>query len=279
MDGLAGSYWQSSPLTDPEGQWVEVRFTEPTPLDRISVRAGVDGFTGAPVRRVRVDAGDQSRTADVDPSTGLVEVGLDGRPVDRVRVTVTGVAGTDGVVALREISFPGLDIGRRLVVPTPGTADTTFVLRARPPRRGCIDAGLGVSCGYSTDARVGEEESGMVRDLTVTEDGRWSFDGEVVARATSATQRAPAAHPREHPRPGVLDLPRRAQPGRAAGLRRRSGQLLGGLAGRRPPDAAAALAAPSEADLARRSWRRAATAMAPAHAELRATAGRPGRWT
>ena len=188
VDGLTESYWQSSPLTDPEGQWVEVRFTDPMPLDRISVRAGVDGFTGAPVRKVRVDAGGQSRTADVDPSTGLVEVGLDGSPVDRVRVTVTDVAGTEGVVALREISFPGLDIGRRLVVPTPGTADTTFVLRARPPRRGCIDAGLGVSCGYSTDARVGEEESGMVRDLTVTEDGRWSFDGEVVARATPATQ-------------------------------------------------------------------------------------------
>lgn len=80
VDGLAESYWQSSPLTDPEGQWVEVRFTDATPLDRISVRAGVDGFTGAPVRKVRIDAGDQSRTADVDPSTGLVEVGLDGSP-------------------------------------------------------------------------------------------------------------------------------------------------------------------------------------------------------
>ena len=189
VDGLSETYWQSSPLTDPEGQWVQVRFTEPTALDRISVEAGVDGFSGAPVRRVRVQAGDQSRAADVDPATGIVEVGLDGSPVDRVRVTVTEVAGTEGVVALREISVPGLDIGRRLVLPTPGTADTTFVMRARPPRRGCVDAGLGVSCGYATDARVGEEESGMVRELTVTEDATWTFDGEVVARSTDATQR------------------------------------------------------------------------------------------
>ena len=189
VDGLSETYWQSSPFTDPVGQWVEVRFAQPTPLDRVSVEVGVDGSTGLPVRRVRVDAGGQVRDAVVDPATGLVDVGLDGRPVDRVRVTVTGVAGTDGVVAMREISFPGVEIGRRLVVPAPGGRDTTFVLRARPPRRGCIDAGLGVGCGYVTDARVGEEESGMVRDITVTEDGSWDVDGEVVARSTPATQR------------------------------------------------------------------------------------------
>ena len=104
-------------------------------------------------------------------------------------MTVTGVAGTDGVVTMREISLPGVDIDRQLVVPEPGGRDTTFVLRARPPRRGCIDAGLGVGCGYVTDARVGEEESGMVRDIAVTEDGSWDFEGEVVARSTRATQR------------------------------------------------------------------------------------------
>ena len=189
VDGLAETYWQSSVLTDPVGQWVEVQFAEPTSLDRVSLQVGVDGFTGLPIRRVRLDAGDESRAATVDPATGLVEIALDGRPVDRVRLTVTGVAGTEGVVAVREISFPGVEIGRRLVVPEAGTADTTFVLRARPPRRGCIDAGLGVSCGYATDARVGEEESGMVREIAVTEDGSWKLEGAVVARSTDATQR------------------------------------------------------------------------------------------
>ena len=189
VDGLSETYWQSSTFTDPVGQWVEVRLAQPTPLDRMSVQVGVDGFTGLPVRRVRVSAGGQVRDAVVDPATGLVDIGLDGRPVDRVRVTVTGVAGTDGVVTVREISLPGVDIDRQLVVPEPGGRDTTFVLRARPPRRGCIDAGLGVGCGYVTDARVGEEESGMVRDIAVTEDGSWDFEGEVVARSTRETQR------------------------------------------------------------------------------------------
>ena len=147
-------------------------------------------------------------------------------------MTVTGVAGTDGVVAIREITFPGLDIGRRLVVPASGGADTSFVLRARPPRRGCIDAGLGVSCGFVTDARVGEEESGMVREVTVTEDGRWDFDGAVVARSTPAAQRLLE--------PILEDTRVRAsstylgepEPGRPAGLRRRPAQLLGRGPGR-----------------------------------------------
>ena len=188
IDGLPETFWQSSPLTDPVGQWVEVRFTQPTALDSLSVQAGVDSFSGLPVRQLRVEAGDQSQVVTVDPSTGVVSVPLLGRPVDRVRVTVTRVAGSEGVVALREITFPGLEVGRSLVVPQPGGPRTTFVMRARPPRRGCIDAGLGVSCGYATDARVGEEESGMTRELTVNSEGSWTFDGAVVARSTSATQ-------------------------------------------------------------------------------------------
>ncbi len=189
VDGLSSTYWQSSPLTDPVGQWVEVTFAQPTALERVTLAAGVDGLTGVPVRRLRVDAGSQTHTVEVDPATGLVDVPLNGAPVDRLRVTVVAVAGSEGVAALREISFPGLDVDRRLVLPQAGDADTTFVVRARAPRRGCIDAGLGVSCGYVTDARSGEEESGMVRELTVSETGSWTFDGAVVARATTATER------------------------------------------------------------------------------------------
>ena len=97
--------------------------------------------------------------------------------------------------------------------------DTTFVLRARPPRRGCIDAGLGVGCGYVADARVGEEESGMVRDLTVTEDGR----GTSRERWSPARpRRRSGCSSRSWRAPGyrVLDLPGGAQPGRPARLRR-----------------------------------------------------------
>ncbi|WP_193614399.1 alpha-(1-_3)-arabinofuranosyltransferase domain-containing protein [Nocardioides lijunqiniae] len=189
VDGLVDTYWQSSPLLDPVGQWVEVRFDEPVSFETATVVLGVDGVTGLPVREVRVQAGDTDETLPVDPGSGTVEVPLRGE-LDRLRVTVTDTAGTDGVVAIRDISFPGVDVERRLVVPDAGADDgTTFVLRSRPHRRGCIDAGLGTTCGFLADARASEEESGLVRELTVRDDGSWEFDGSVVARTTPASAR------------------------------------------------------------------------------------------
>ena len=116
VDGLPETSWQSSPFTDPVGQWVEVRFAQPTPLDQVSVLVGVDGLTGPPsVAFASVRAASPRR---------------DGRPRDRARQCGPGRAPgrpgpgdgdrggrSDGVVTVREISFPGVDIGRRLVVP------------------------------------------------------------------------------------------------------------------------------------------------------------------
>ena len=53
-------------------------------------RQASTGSPGRPSARCGSTPGTSPATADVDPSTGLVEVGLDGSPVDRVRVTVTG---------------------------------------------------------------------------------------------------------------------------------------------------------------------------------------------
>ncbi|MCD4526402.1 alpha-(1-_3)-arabinofuranosyltransferase family protein [Nocardioides sp. cx-173] len=189
VDGLDETFWQSSPLTDPEEQWIEVRFEEPVSYPSVRLSVGVDGITGLPVREVKVTAGKQEVTRQVDPDVGLVEIPLRGA-FDSLRVEVAGAAGTEGVVAIRDISFPGLDVQRRLVVPEAGAgAETTFVLRSRAHRRGCIDAGLGTNCGLLTSPRPSEEESGMVRQITVDEGGSWDFEGSVVARATPAAQR------------------------------------------------------------------------------------------
>lgn len=188
VDGLPSTFWQSSPLLEPEGQWLQVDFDEPVDYPRLRVTASVDGVAGVPVRELTVTAGGLVQTVQVDPETGLAEVDLPAE-YDSVRVVVSGVAGEDGVVALREVDLDGLTVDRRLVVPAAGDADTAFVLRARPHRRGCIDAGLGTSCGFLGDARPSEEESGLVREITVDEAGSWSLDGSVVARSSASAQR------------------------------------------------------------------------------------------
>ena len=151
-------------------------------------------------------AGGQVRDAVVDPATGLVDVGLDGRPVDRVRVTVTGVAGTDGVVTMREISFPGVEIGRRLVVPDagrprhhlrPARATAAARVHRRRPGRGLRlrHRRTGRRGGVGHGARHHRDRGRLV--------GRRGRGGGTVHPGDPAVARAdPGEHPRHRrPRP------------------------------------------------------------------------------
>lgn len=187
VDGDPRTYWQSAPLEDPVGQWLELDLGRPKPLRAVNILVGVDTISGAPVRRIRVDAGDQARVASVNPFTGRVRVPLDGTPVGRVRVTVEDVEGdpSEGVVAIREIGMPGFPVHRTLVVPDSGAdASTSFVFRAQAPRRACVPTPLGPTCSVS-DYRARLEQLAMRRDFTVHEPGRWRAGGTVTARATT----------------------------------------------------------------------------------------------
>lgn len=189
VDGLTGTYWRSAPLENPRGQWLQVRLKQPQPLTRIDLTLGVDGYSGVPVRRVRVQAGDQVSEHPVDPATGAVRVELSGTPVDSVRVTVLATDGDPetGVVAIREITFPGLRLGRSLVVPDAGAgASTDFVFRAEPERRACVRDDLGRSCEADA-ARPSEEEAGLDRTFRTNGSGTWRLSGTVVARSAPET--------------------------------------------------------------------------------------------
>lgn len=189
VDGIPGTYWRSAPLENPRGQWLQVRLKEPQPLAHLDITLGVDGFSGIPVRRIRVSAGDQVSEHAVDPASGVVRVPLTGAPVDQVRVTVLATYGDPeyGVVAIREISFPGLQLGRSLEVPAEGArSGTDFVFRAQPERRACVDAELGRAC-EPDEARPSEEEAGLERTFHTDEGGQWTLSGTVTARSSGAT--------------------------------------------------------------------------------------------
>jgi len=190
FDGETTTYWQSAPLQDPVGQWVEARLAEPERLGYVDVRPSTDGIAGVPVREIEVTAGDQVHRVAIDPAAPNVRVPLDGSRVDGVRVTVTEVAGSEGVVAIRDIELQGVELDRRLVVPDTGAgAATDFVFRARPHRRACIDVGLGMGCADESQARPSEEQAGIFREITVHEGGTWTLSGEVVALPADSTQR------------------------------------------------------------------------------------------
>jgi arabinofuranan 3-O-arabinosyltransferase len=189
VDGSDETYWRSAPFEDPHGQWLEVRLKEPQPLSHVDVAVGVDGFSGVPVRRIRVDAGGQVSEQSVDPDTGVVRVPFSGAPVDRVRVTVLATFGDPdtGVVAVREISLPGLTLGRDLQVPDVHADEGTgFVFRAAPERRACVDSFVGLSCEADA-ARPSEEEAGLFRRFSTDVAGSWTISATVDARAAAAT--------------------------------------------------------------------------------------------
>ncbi|MDP3894606.1 alpha-(1-_3)-arabinofuranosyltransferase family protein [Nocardioides sp.] len=190
LDGTGETAWRSAPLEDPRGQWLEVEFAEERAPAAVDVLVGVDPALGVPVRRIRVHTDDRSSEHDVDPVSGRVTVPLES-PVTRVRVTTLEVRGTPrtGAVAIRELSFPGLDLRRDLVVADSGAGRaTTFVFRSPGPRRACVDVGLGPECEIS-DAGPAEEQAGMLRRFTVSEGGTWRVEGSVVATANAASAR------------------------------------------------------------------------------------------
>jgi arabinofuranan 3-O-arabinosyltransferase len=189
VDGSDTTYWRSAPFEDPRGQWLEVRLKQPQPLSHVDVTVGVDGYSGVPVRRIRVDAGGQVSEQVVDPETGVVRVPLSGASVDRVRVTVLATFGDPdtGVVTIREISLPGLALGRDLQVPdVHADDDTGFVFRAAPDRRACVDSLVGQACEPAA-ARPSEEEAGLFRRFSTDGAGSWSISGTVGARAVPET--------------------------------------------------------------------------------------------
>ena len=184
VDGIPGTFWRSAPLENPRGQWLQVRLKEPQPLPYVDLTVGVDGFSGVPVRRVRVETGNQSAELDVDPTSGVVRVPLSGAPVSRIRVTVLSTYGEPeyGVVAIREITLPGLELGRSLEVPDAGAgAGTDFVFRAQPERRACVESIVGRTCD-ADEYRPSEEQAGLERTFTTRSAGTWRITGTVVAR-------------------------------------------------------------------------------------------------
>lgn len=188
VDGEQATYWRSAPMEEPRGQWLQVTFDEPQPLPYVDVTAGVDRFSGIPVREVTVQAGGQESSGLVHPGSGDVRLPLSGLPVKSIKITVTSVVGNKarGVVAIREVGLPGLAPARTLEVPaTDADRDTGFVFRAEPHRRACVTSRTGRHCEPEA-ARPSEEENGIMRSFSTLTGGSWRVSGVVVARPGQA---------------------------------------------------------------------------------------------
>jgi arabinofuranan 3-O-arabinosyltransferase len=192
VDGDPATYWRSAPFVRARGQWVQLDLRRPRPVGQVTVLLGVDGFSGTPVTRVAVEAGDQRQELPVDQRSGKVIANFDSsRPVSTVRVTIEGVVGNDptATVAIRDIDVSGLPVTRTLVVPdSHADAHTSFLFSSEAPRRACVQTAVGPRCdAYS--ARPGAEQGRVDRTFTVHQGGTWRLRGRAVALPTDATAR------------------------------------------------------------------------------------------
>jgi arabinofuranan 3-O-arabinosyltransferase len=192
VDGDPGTYWRSAPFQSARGQWVQLDLRSPTVVQSVRVVLGVDGFSGTPVTRVSVEAGGQRLELPVDQTTGTVIANFSDAPrASHVRVRIEAVRGSEATAtaAIREISVPGLEVARTLVVPDVGAdAHTAFLFTSDAPRRACVETAVGPRCDPFS-ARPGAEQGRLRRTFTVHDAGSWQVRGSVVALPSIATAR------------------------------------------------------------------------------------------
>lgn len=184
LDGDTSTSWRSASYLDPRDQWLRVAFEHPHRLDTVSIRTplidlGLDALTA-----VTFEAGAERVTADVDVE-GVATADLGGVIADRLTVRVAGVAEPDSgrPVGISELTVPGLEVGRTVVlreVPTANPVDWVFT--AKPETRSCQQTLFGPDCQLGR-YRPGEETAILDRTITVEADGSWGVDGEVMARS------------------------------------------------------------------------------------------------
>jgi arabinofuranan 3-O-arabinosyltransferase len=191
VDGDRSSSWRSGFLEEPVGQWLEVRLDEPQEIGTLRVLTTVANPVVGEITRLRVDAGGEARSAEVDPFTGEADVDLTGVTADRIRVTVLAVneARGDAAVSIQDIDFDGPAADRTLMVPTADTApEAAYVFTAQPEVRACITTLLAPDCSFGR-GRMSDESAGIDRTFQVATAERVRLTGTVVARPRQAAQR------------------------------------------------------------------------------------------
>ena len=188
FDGDPATGWRSAYYQPAGTQWLDVRWPTARQMGRFQIRSPAGDARFADVTRWRITAGKLSRTATVNPFTGLASADLGEVSSRHLRISVDKVRG-DGrrQVSILEVRSPVTPIQRTLVLPKAELGpEPTYVFSAQPETRACITTLLGPDCSADRQARS-EESGGIDRTFATPGSGSWTLSGTVVARADPST--------------------------------------------------------------------------------------------
>ncbi|GAA4206253.1 alpha-(1-_3)-arabinofuranosyltransferase [Streptosporangium oxazolinicum] len=196
LDGDVRTGWRSTGWRPPAEEWLEVRFTEPTAVP--SLRAAFDrSDETALVSEVSVETDAGAVRTRVDPAAFWQELNVRPGKTSRLRVRISGVATErSNKVGILDLSIPGLQPGRSLLVPTVPTASGTAlsaaprgagpvvpdrggptVVTSRTDRAsGCMRGSYAWTCAEELGI-VGEDGYGFDRTVLLENPGRRVISG------------------------------------------------------------------------------------------------------
>ena len=151
LDGASTSWWQSSVVTGPVGQWWQVDLLAPTDLRGTTVTLAQSPFVGSRVTQVLLTTDVGSVPAEVaadgtvGPQRGDALVGA-----SWLRLTALEADGGTGNFGIREVLLPGVDASRplQLAAAPAGRPESTSVVLAAvsPARSACVSVDDEVRC-------------------------------------------------------------------------------------------------------------------------------------
>lgn len=179
IDGSATTYWRSAPLTRPQGQWLQVVRRSPSDARSVSVQLVVNGLFGPRVAKVAVQTDSGSLTQSVEATEQPQLLKVPPGSWTRLRLVVAEVPGSPrfGEVGVRELTLPGPDPVRTLVVPPSlkGSAPPRLAFQTSEPVEPCLVLGATTRCdaGSATPA----EDRAIDRSFTLPAGGSYAVSG------------------------------------------------------------------------------------------------------
>ncbi len=192
LDRDLGTWWESSTVTGPVGQWWQVDLAGPTDLDGVVIALAQSPYVGDRVTLVELSTGDSSWVASVSADGTVGPVSNPAlASAARLRVTAVAADGVKGNLGIREVTLPGLAPSRPLQLPAApadrGAGTAVVLTPVASGRAPCVIADGQVRCD-PTAAR-GDGDGGVL-DRVVTVATLTSGDVRVAGTVRSGSAAA-----------------------------------------------------------------------------------------